>query len=194
MYLHLELKTVPADSRTAAVERLAQLHSLMAAAPGFVDAQICAGLDESSRYLVARAWHSREAHTAYRASPAQQEYAHNRPSSLPWENLAVQEWQALLLVDANERRGAFVVRSLWEVAAGAWDAFLDQLRHRDGARISTRAFRALDGNDLAAGESLVLERYDGRDRNDWGGERTSLEARGATLWERYQVVIETLPA
>src|SRR5579875_310895 len=116
MYLHLELKRVPADRRAEACERLTRLHGLMAAAPGFIDAQICAGIDDPSRYLVTRAWLNGEAHAAYRASPAQQDYARDRPPSLPWENLEVQEWQAILLADGSER-GSFLIRSLYAVAA-----------------------------------------------------------------------------
>jgi heme-degrading monooxygenase HmoA len=206
MYLHVELKTVPTDRQTEAIERLTRLHGLMAAAPGFVDAQICAYLGNPSQYLITRTWDSAAAHAAYRASPAQQEYARNRPPSLPWENTAVQEWESLLISPGSEF-GDYVVRSIFEVDKGGWEASIaERWRHdaalaQAGGYVYSRAYRPLNGGS-AAGEALVLERYPSRESYNHyleSAARADYE-RGAdpalsqpSVVECYGIVVETLP-
>lgn len=205
MYLHVELKTVPTNRQTEAIDRLTRLHRLMAAAPGFHDAHICAYLGDPARYLITRTWQDAAAHAAYRASPAQREYAQNRPAVLPWENTAVQEWESILVSDGSGS-GNYVVRTLYDVAQGRGDDFLEDRRRHDslqsqaGGLIYVRSYRPLNGAPETAGQALVLERYaDRRAYNRYleSAERAEYERHEDSgisqpkLIECYEVVRET---
>jgi heme-degrading monooxygenase HmoA len=205
MYLHLELKHVPSNRQTEAIERLSRLHGLMAASPGFQDAQICAYLGNPSLYLVVRSWQDAAAHATYRASEAAREFAQDRPAVLPWENAAVQEWEAILTLH-GQSSGDYLVRTLYSVAQGRWQTFVEDRGRHDSRQseaagfVCGRSYRPLKSGEDTPGEVLVLERYADREsynRYLESPERAEYERRmdptigPLQLVECYAVVAET---
>lgn len=206
-YLHLELKAVPLDKHTAAIARLTQLHGLMSQAPGFVSAQMSRYLGNAGLYLVTRTWADAAAHAAYRQSDAQKAFAANPAVGL-WQNLLVQEWQDVQSAPGTSN-GPFVVRSLYDVGATGWDAFLAARRGFDRAALSSGGVRALttyhrlDRNGDAPNEALLLRRWTGRaayDRYLEHEDRAACVAAAGDgapkpgVTECYEVVVEHLPA
>ena len=207
MYLHLELKAVPVERRSEAIERLGRLHGLMAECPGFQEAQIWGYLGNPGQYLIVRTWDTMEDHKAYRASDASKEFAASRPATLPWENQAVQEWDELVR-SAGKSKGDYLVRYLDNVGAGSDDAYLDSRRGHDalnvkaGGVVDVRTYRPISGVDDVT-EALVLER-----RHDRAGYDAFLESAPSNdyeanlaptlyttaLVECYELVQEVLPA
>jgi quinol monooxygenase YgiN len=205
MYLHVELKNVPPNRQTEAIDRLSRLHELMAATPGFRDAQICAYLGNPSKYLVTRTWEDASAHAGYRASEAAEEFAQSRPAVLPWENTAVQEWETILTAEGHSS-GDLVVRSLYTVEEAGRQAFLDSRtshetsRAHAGGLVYSRIYRPLKNEEDAQSDLLVLERY-----ADRGSYNRYLEGPGRAEYERemqpalrqpsliecYEVLVET---
>lgn len=167
-YLHLELKVVPLGMRQPALARLARLHSLMAAAPGFIEAQVCRYLGDPTRYLVTRTWADAAAHDAYRQSDAQRAFAATPAQGL-YHNLLVQEWDEASAAHGTSR-GLFVVRSVYQAPPDGWEAFDALRRTRNDAALASggvqylRTYRPLTAD--APAETLLLRRWTGREAYD----------------------------
>ena len=162
MYLHLELKTVPNDRLTEAIDRLNDLHTLMSQSDGFLEAQIWRYLGAPGQYLIVRTWQNSEAHETYRGTPAAKSFRDGRTPVMPYKNLAVQGWDELAR-STGSSKGDFLVRSLHNVGAGSDNAYLESRRQRDvldvkaGGVVDVRTYRPLTGVDDLM-EALVLER------------------------------------
>ena len=207
MYLHLELKLVPNDRLTEAIERLNQLHQLMARSPGFLEAQIYRYLGAPGQYLIVRTWRNPETHQEYRATPEAKKFGVGRSTVMPYENLAVQHWDEVVR-SPGSGEGEFLVRSLHNVGIGSDRAYLasryqsDALVLKAGGVMDVRTYRPISGVDSMS-EALVLER-----RRDRGGYDAYLESVASNdyessvadtvyttkLIECYQIVQEVLPA
>ena len=148
MYLHLELKRVPAARQQDAIDRLNLLHGLMHASPGFIDAQIAHDIADPAFYVVLRRWSDAAAHAGYRASDASKEFGKQRPEGL-YENLLVQEWDC-----AHQTPGTaaspLVARTVY--ATGQTPA--------QATAPATETFTALSGSP--AGETLRLAGFANR--------------------------------
>lgn len=182
MYLHLELKQVPHDRLTEAIDRLSRLHALMAQNQGFVEAQTYRYLGSPGQYLVVRTWRDADAHKAYRASPEAVAFGVGRSAVMPYVNLVVQHWDEMART-AGEAKGDFLVRTLHKVGAGSNDAFLESRRRRDalivkaGGVVDVRTYRPLSGVDDEQA-ALVLER-----RTDRVGYDAYLETSASADYE-----------
>ena len=206
MYLHLELKAIPVERLTEAIERLYDMHTLMSQSSGFHEAQIWRYLGAPGQYLIVRTWQDHQAHEVYRETPAAKSFSIGRASPMPYKNLVVQHWDEVVR-SPGVASGDFLVRSLHNVGAGCDDAYLDSRRQRDalatkaGGEVDVRTYRPISGVDDVT-EALVLER-----RHDRAGYDAFLESqpsadyeanRAATLYtsqlvECYELVQEVLP-
>lgn len=175
MYLHLELKVVPNDRLTEGIDRLYDMHTLMAQNPGFHEAQMWRYLGAPGQYLIVRTWEDAQAHGTYRETPAAKDFSVGRPSPMPYRNLVVQHWDEVAR-SPGDASGDFLVRSLHNVGPGSDDAFLDSRRQYDalavqaGGVVDVRTYRPISGIDDVT-EALVLER-----RTDRAGYDSFLES------------------
>ncbi len=182
MYLHLELKVVPNERLTEAVDRLFDMHTLMSQNPGFHEAQMWRYLGAPGQYLIVRTWQNPEAHETYRETPAAKSFTVGRASPMPYKNLVVQHWDEVVR-SAGDASGDFLVRSLHNVSAGSDDAYLDSRRQRDalatkaGGVVDVRTYRPISGIDDVT-EALVLER-----RTDRAGYDAFLESQPSADYE-----------
>jgi heme-degrading monooxygenase HmoA len=193
MYLHLELKTMSTERLTEAVARLHYLHSMMAASPGFVEAQICEYLGNPGQYLVIRTWLDEASHRGYRASDASKVFAASRPAHFIYDNLAVQEWDCLL--DApGKATGDYIVRELKTIDPNAWQAEVGAREEinaealQAGGVESLRLYRMLANEKADNTQALILNRWSGRDA--YVGYLEGRERPAADVVESYQVVDE----
>ena len=182
MYLHLELKAVPNDRLTEGIERLNDMHNLMAQTPGFHEAQMWRYLGAPGQYLIVRTWQDADAHQAYRDTPAAKSFSVGRAPVMPYKNLVVQHWDEVAR-SPGDSSGDFLVRSLHNVGAGSDDAYLDSRRQYDalvmkaGGVVDVRTYRPLTGVDDIT-EALVLER-----RTDRAGYDALLESTASNAYE-----------
>ena len=207
MYLHLELKSVPNDRLTEAIERLNQLHQLMARSPGFIEAQTYRYLGTPGQYLIVRTWLDSRAHQEYRATPEAKDFGIGRPSVMPYKNLAVQHWDEVMR-SLGSGVGEFLVRSFHNVGAGNDRAYLasrhqqDALALKVGGVVDVRTYRPISGVDSLSG-ALILERR--RDRASFDAYMESVASNHYGLGvddtvyttefiECYQLIQEVLPA
>jgi len=170
MYLHLELKVVPVELLTEAVDRLFDMHTLMSQNDGFVEAHMWRYLGAPGKYLIVRTWQSPEAHETYRETPEAKNFSAGRASPMPYKNLVVQHWNEVAR-SAGSSQGDFLVRSLHNVGAGSDDAYLAIRRQYDAltaipgmppaSQVEVRTYRPLTGVDDLT-EALVLERRTNR--------------------------------
>jgi heme-degrading monooxygenase HmoA len=148
MYLHLELKRVPAARQQEAIERLNLLHSLMHASPGFIDAQIAHDIADPAFYVVLRRWRDAAAHAGYRASDASKAFGKQRPEGL-YENLLVQEWECAHPTPGTAA-SPLVARTVYAASQPPTEATVP----------ATETFTALSGSP--AGETLRLAGFPDR--------------------------------
>ena len=164
MYLHLELKTMATDRLGEAVQRLHYLHTLMAAAPGFVNSQICEYLGNPGQYLIVRTWTEGSAHAAFRQTAPARDFAGSRPAGFIYDNLAVQEWQCVLETP-GAAAGDYVVRQLYSIESAVWPAFVAERRRHDSAALasggvtSLRTFRMVANEKADDTQAFVLDRW-----------------------------------
>ncbi len=193
MYLHLELKTMSTERLTEAVARLHYLHSLMAASPGFVEAQICEYLGNPGQYLVVRTWQDEASHRGYRASDASKVFAASRPAHFIYDNLAVQEWDCLLDVP-GKTTGDYIERQLKTIDPAAWQEEIsarEQINNdalKAGGVQSLRLYRMLANDKADNTQALILNRWS--DRTAYVSYLGGRERPAADLIESYQVVDE----
>ena len=207
MHLHLELKSVPNDRLTEAIERLDQLHQLMAQSPGFIEAQIYRYLGTPGQYLVVRTWRDPDAHQEYRATPEAKKFGVGRSTVMPYKNLAVQHWDEVVR-SLGSGNGEFLVRSLHNVGIGNDRAYLASRHQRDalvleaGGVMDVRTYRPISGVDSLS-QALVLERR--RDRAGYDAyteSAASIDYESGVadtvytteLIECYQLIQEVLPS
>ena len=205
MYLHLELKTMATDRLAEAVQRLHLLHTLMAAAPGFVSAQICEYLGNPGQYLVVRTWTEGSAHAAFRQTAPARDFAGSRPAGFIYDNLAVQEWQCLLETP-GPAVGDYVVRQLQTIEPADWPAFVTERRRYDSGALASggvtnlRTFRMLANEKADDTQAFFLERWVDRpaylrflESPQLAEYRQNASFGGPGLTECYHIEDEVLP-
>ena len=164
MYLVQEVLHVANGKNPEAVKRLNWIHSLMQPQPGFVGAQVCAYMGNSSRHLILRMWEDKAAFEAFRATPEGSGYSKNRPPGLYEGQPCGREWE-LLQETAGPDTGSFLIRGEFTVNDGRWDDYLavreaqGALQLESGGLQYARNFRQLDTENGA----LALVRKTGKE-------------------------------
>ncbi len=203
MYLVQEVLRVSNGRNVEAINRLHWIHSLMQPQPGFVCAQVCAYLGNSSRHLVLRMWEDKAAYEAFRATPEGSGYSANRPPGLYEAQPCGREWE-LSAETVGPAAGNWLMRGEFDITEGRWDDYLklramqDEVHLSSGGLVVARQFKQLDAENAA----LMLIRKTGRadhlkymENENLPGTnpdrpRGTFTARGN---EYYEIVDETLP-
>ena len=203
MYLVQELLRFGNGRNREAVERLHWIHSLMQPAPGFVGAQVCAYLGNSSRHLILRMWENKDAFLAFRATPDGSGYSRSRPEGIYEAEPCGREWE-LAAETLGPAAGNWLMRGEFDIADGRWDDYLklrgmqDQMHLASGGLVVSRQFKQIDADNAA----LMLIRKTGREdhlmymenENRPGANddrpRGTFTARGN---QYYEIIDETLP-
>ena len=203
MYLVQEILHFGNGRNSEAVKRLNWIHSLMQPQPGFVCAQVCAFLGNSSRHLVLRMWEDKDAFLAFRATPDGSGYSANRPPGIYEGQPCGREWD-LAAETLGPATGDWLMRGEFDIAEGRWDDYFTLRKMQDEAHLSSgglvvaRQLKQVDAENAA----LMLIRKTGRadhlkymeNENQPGANpdrpRGTFTARGN---EYYEIVDETLP-
>ncbi len=203
MYLFQELLRFGNGRNREAVARLNWIHSLMQPQPGFVGAQICAYLGNSSRHLILRMWEDKDAFLAFRATPNGSGYSASRPPGIYEAEPCGREWD-LAAETIGPATGNWLMRGEFDIAEGRWDDYIklrgmqDEMHLKSGGLVVSRQFKQLDAENAA----LMLIRKTGREdhlmymenENTPGANddrpRGTFTARGN---QYYEIIDETLP-
>ena len=203
MYLVQELLRFGNGRNREAVARLHWIHSLMQPQPGFLGAQVCAYLGNSSRHLILRMWQDKDAFLAFRATPDGAGYSASRPQGIYEAEPCGREWE-LAAETLGPHSGDWLMRGEFDIAQGRWDDYLklramqDRMHLASGGLVLSRQFKQLDADNTA----LMLIRKTGRqdhlqymeNENAPGANddrpRGTFTARGN---QYYEIIDETLP-
>ena len=153
MYLLQEILHFGTGRNTEAVKRLNWIHSLMQPNPGFVAAQICSYLGNSSRHLILRMWEDKISFEAFRATP-DSDYAKSRPEGIYKPEPVGREWVDIIDSYGTEK-GNFLMRGVYEIPVGRWDDYItlrksqDQLHQQTDGLQYIRNFRQLHEDNSA---------------------------------------------
>jgi len=154
MYLLQEILHFGTGRNSEAVKRLNWIHSLMQPNPGFVCAQICCYLGNSSRHIILRMWEDKASFQAFRATPEGSSYAKNRPEGIYESQPVGREWEDIIDTPGTEK-GNFMVRGVFDIAEGRWDDYItlrkgqDKVHQATGGLQYSRNFRQIDEENSA---------------------------------------------
>ena len=154
MYLVQEILHFGTRRNSEAVNRLKWIHSLMQPNPGFVAAQICSYLGNSSRHLILRMWENKESFMAFRATPDGQGYSKNRPEGIYEGQPVGREWEDIIDTPGSDK-GNFLIRGVFDIAEGRWDDYISLRRSQDEVHLKmgglqySRNFKQLDEENSA---------------------------------------------
>lgn len=189
------------DRLTESIDRLHYLHTLMAAAPGFGEAQISEYLGNPGQYLIVRTWSDALAHAAFRQTDAARNFALSRPSGFIYANLAVQEGECV--VDTpGPATGKYLVRRVDRLEPAGWDVYVAERTLDDAAALQSggvdalRTYRLLVKEATYDSQALILQRWVDRDSyvRYMSSSDTSLATSAKTeIAECYQIVDEVMP-
>ena len=122
--------------------------------PGFVAAQICSYLGNSSRHLILRMWEDKESFMAFRATPDGQGYSKNRPEGIYEGQPVGREWEDIIDTPGSDK-GNFLIRGVFDIAEGRWDDYISLRRSQDEVHLKmgglqySRNFKQLDEENSA---------------------------------------------
>jgi heme-degrading monooxygenase HmoA len=168
MYALQEVLRVSNSRQTEAIKRLQWIHSLMKPQPGFVRAQVSRFLGNPTDYLILRVWDSAGDWARFRETPDGANYPKSRPEGL-YEGLPVGRNWELAIDSPGSGPGSYLVRSIYKVADGRGDEFVEnRLRHDKLAlevagTAGLQTFRCTDDDAENRDTFLVLGRRTGRD-------------------------------
>lgn len=154
MYLVQEILHFGTGRNSEAVNRLKWIHSLMQPNPGFVAAQICSYLGNSSRHLILRMWEDKESFMAFRATPDGQGYSKNRPEGIYEGQPVGREWEDIIDTPGSDK-GNFLIRGVFDITEGRWDDYISLRRSQDEVHLKmgglqySRNFKQLDEENSA---------------------------------------------
>jgi heme-degrading monooxygenase HmoA len=154
MYLLQEILHFGTGRNSEAIKRLNWIHSLMQPNPGFVAAQICSYLGNSSRHLILRMWEDKDAFTTFRATPDGQGYAKNRPEGIYEGQPVGREWEDIIDTPGTAK-GNFLIRGVFDITEGRWDDYTalrkgqDEVHKEMGGLQYSRNFKQLDEENSA---------------------------------------------
>ena len=154
MYLVQEILHFGTGRNSEAVNRLKWIHSLMQPNPGFVAAQICSYLGNSSRHLILRMWEDKESFIAFRSTPDGQGYSKNRPEGIYESQPVGREWEDIIDTPGSDK-GNFLIRGVFDIAEGRWDDYISLRRSQDEVHLKmgglqySRNFKQLDEENSA---------------------------------------------
>ena len=154
MYLVQEILHFGTGRNSEAVKRLNWIHTLMQPNPGFVAAQICSYLGNSSRHLILRMWEDKESFMAFRATPEGQSYSQNRPEGIYEGQPVGREWEDIIDTQGTDK-GNFLIRGVFDITEGRWDDYIslrksqDEVHQKMGGLQYSRNFRQLDQENSA---------------------------------------------
>lgn len=154
MYLVQEILHFGTGRNSEAVNRLKWIHSLMQPNPGFVAAQICSYLGNSSRHLILRMWEDKESFMSFRATPDGQGYSKNRPEGIYEGQPVGREWEDIIDTPGSDK-GNFLIRGVFDITEGRWDDYISLRRSQDEVHLKmgglqySRNFKQLDEENSA---------------------------------------------
>jgi heme-degrading monooxygenase HmoA len=154
MYLLQEILHFGTGRNSEAIKRLNWIHSVMQPNPGFVAAQICSYLGNSSRHLILRMWEDKESFTAFRATDGGQSYSKNRPEGIYEGQPVGREWEDIIDTP-GDAKGNFLIRGIFDITEGRWDDYTtlrksqDEVHKQTGGLQYSRNFKQLDEENQA---------------------------------------------
>jgi heme-degrading monooxygenase HmoA len=209
MFLFQELRHVPEQRQTEALDRQYWIHGLMAQHPGFQRAIACRYAGATDRYAWFRFWDSDADQVSFRRSPAA-DYSASRPvglyEPLPNAIAGTARWECELQ-EGVPGEGAFCVRSVYRVPTGEELAFWQLRRRHDEIASGCKgiywlaSFRPLDA--ASAGLFISLLRASDREAYNAFLESSAMSAYRQHLSETgcetlavecYEVVHEVIRA
>ena len=122
--------------------------------PGFVAAQICSYLGNSSRHLILRMWEDKESFMSFRATPDGQGYSKNRPEGIYEGQPVGREWEDIIDTPGSDK-GNFLIRGVFDITEGRWDDYISLRRSQDEVHLKmgglqySRNFKQLDEENSA---------------------------------------------
>jgi heme-degrading monooxygenase HmoA len=205
MFLLNEILIFTPGRRHEALDRLAWIHGLMAADPGFQRAIVAKYLGEGLRHAVLRVWDDEQSYQRFREGP-EGNYGRGRPEGLYSNEKVIPQWQSVVET-VGTGNGRHLVKIQYDVPADRWEDWIEHqkrlhgIRHSLGGLAGAWTFRSKKGHE-DGDESLSIARFEGRhtqerllDSADFV--KTLLDnPDGVKLQsiENFEIVSETLPA
>ncbi len=200
MFVLNEILVFSPGRRQEALDRLAWIHGLMAAQPGFREAIVARYLGDPARHTIMRFWDDEDIFQTFRAGP-DGNYGRGRP-----EGLYVNERVATPLIGlaetAGSAKGDVLVKVQRDLAAGAWEAFLAvqkkmlSLGEQLPGLVWARSLRARD-EDVSIAVTRLRSREDAAamlDSKPYGDlEQQQPEGVTTTRTEVFEIVSEVGP-